>query len=558
MLLAALLSFLATGSGIGLLMTAAYLIAKAALQPPLAALQVGIVGVRFFGLMRGVVRYLERLVSHDATFRILTSLRLWFYEALEPLAPARLMRFRSADLLQRAVDDIQSLENLYTRVLGPPVTALLTALLLWLLFGAWSMEAALILLAFHVAAGIGLPLLSVWLGRGVQSGILRLRAEERLLAVDFAEGQAELQMFGETEGHLGRMQRAEKEKLRLERKGAILDGMQESLLGLLMNGAVIAVLWAVLPLASGGAGSGIALSVAVLAVMASFEPFLPLPASLGHLEADLSAGGRVFEILDAKPEVREPETPAALPEELTLEADGLSFTYPESPRPALDGVSFTIPQGSRVAVVGPSGSGKSTLASLLVRFWNPSEGTLSVGGRPIEEYSPEELRRHIAFIPQRTYVFSDTLRRNLLLARPEATDAELQEALRSAGLGHFAARLDRFAGQHGMQLSGGERQRLAIARAVLQDAPVVVLDEATASLDAPTEREVLGRIERASKGKTLISITHRLHAMERYDAILVLKEGLIRESGTHSELMQKNGVYCAMWKIQHSTTQRVP
>ncbi|ABB23360.1 thiol reductant ABC exporter subunit CydC [Pelodictyon luteolum] len=553
MLLAALLSFAATGSGIGLLMTAAYLIAKAALQPPLAALQIGIVGVRFFGLARGVLRYLERLASHDTTFRILTSLRLWFYDALEPLAPARLMQFRSADLLQRIVDDIQSLENLYTRVLAPPVTALLTALLLWFLLGFWSPLAALILLFFHLIAGIGVPLLTARLSRGTASGILCRKAEEQMLAVDFAQGLAELQMYGGVERHRNRLELAESGKLALERKSSLIDGMQETLIGILMNAAVLGVLSAVLPLVSGGTLSGIALSIATLAVMASFEPFLPLPGSLRHLEADIHAGRRIFEILDATPEVTEPSAPLPLEGELPIEARELSFTYPGNLRPALDRVSFMIPQGARVAIVGPSGSGKSTLTALLVRFWNPGSGILTVGRHPIAAYSPEALRRRIALVSQRTYVFAETIRENLLLARPGATDHELREALRAAGLDHFRTRLDEFAGQHGMQLSGGERQRLAIARAILQDAPVVILDEATASLDAPTEQEVLRRIEEASEGKTIITITHRLQQMERFGNILVLKDGRLAETGTHTELLEKQSVYHTMWNIQHQS-----
>ncbi|KZK74180.1 MAG: thiol reductant ABC exporter subunit CydC [Pelodictyon luteolum] len=553
MLLAAFLSFAATGSGIGLLMTAAYLIAKAALQPPLAALQIGIVGVRFFGLARGVLRYLERLASHDTTFRILTSLRLWFYDALEPLAPARLMQFRSADLLQRIVDDIQSLENLYTRVLAPPVTALLTALLLWFLLGFWSPLAAVILLSFHLLAGIGVPLLTARLSRGTASGILRWKAEEQMLALDFAQGLAELQMYGGIERHRKRLEHAESEKLALERKSALVDGMQETLIGLIMNAAVLGVLSAVLPEVSTGTLSGIALSIATLAVMASFEPFLPLPGSVRHLEADIHAGKRIFEILDATPEVTEPSSPRPIQGELPIEATALSFTYPGTLRPALDAVSFMILQGARVAIVGPSGSGKSTLTSLLVRFWNPGSGTLRIGRHPIEEYSPEALRRHIALVSQRTYVFAETIRENLLLARPGATDHELGKALRAAGLNHFPTRLGEFAGQHGMQLSGGERQRLAIARAILQDAPVVILDEATASLDAPTEQEVLRRIEEASEGKTIITITHRLQEMERFGSILVLKDGRLAETGTHTELMRKQGVYHAMWNSQHQS-----
>ncbi|RTY34855.1 thiol reductant ABC exporter subunit CydC [Chlorobium phaeovibrioides] len=546
MALAALTAFAATGSGIGLLLTAAWLIAKAALQPPLAALQIGIVGVRFFGIARGVLRYFERLIAHNTTFKILANLRLWFYDAIEPLAPARLMQFKSADLLQRIVDDIGSLENIYTRVLAPPVTAILTSLLMWFLLGFWSRDAALLLLLFHLLAGIGIPLLSTLLSRGNSSGILRQQALQQVLAVDFAMGVGELQLTGNIQKHLDLLEAAEREKLRLERKNALGDGMHEALTGLLMNGAVIAVLSAVMPLVESGQTSGIALSIVTLAVMASFEAILPLPASARHLEADIHAGKRLFEILDAAPEVITPDNPSAIPEEMTIEARNLSFTYPGSSIQALDKVSFTIPQGSHTAIVGPSGSGKSTLTSLLMRFWNCSEGELSLGGENINRFHPEELRRHISLVSQKTYIFATTIRENLLLAKPEATEAQIASALQSAGLGHFQSRLDEFTGQHGMQLSGGERQRIAIARAMLQDAPIVILDEATANLDPLTEVEIIRAMEEFTQNKTLITITHRLQAMEHYNTIIVLKNGHIAEQGTHKELLSRKGVYCRM------------
>jgi ATP-binding cassette subfamily C protein CydC len=546
MALAALTAFAATGSGIGLLLTAAWLIAKAALQPPLAALQIGIVGVRFFGIARGVLRYTERLISHNTTFKILASLRLWFYDAVEPLAPARLMQFKSADLLQRIVDDIGSLENIYTRVLAPPVTAILTSILMWFLLGFWSQEAALLLLLFHLLAGIGIPALSAFLSRGNSSGILQEQALQQVLAVDFAMGLGELQLSGNLQSHLERLEAAETEKLRLERKNALSDGMHEALTGLLMNAAVIAVLSAVMPLVESGQTSGIALSIVTLAVMASFEAILPLPASARHLEADIHAGERLFEILDATPEVTAPLSPLTIPTDLTLEARNISFTYPGSFRKALDQVSITIPHGSHTAIVGPSGSGKSTLTSLLMRFWNCSEGELCLGGHNINLFDPEELRRHISLVSQKTYIFATTIRENLLLARPNATEAEISSALEGAGIGHFKSRLNEFTGQHGMQLSGGERQRIAIARAILQDAPIVILDEATANLDPLTEEEINRTMEQFTKGKTLITLTHRLKAMERFDTILLFVKGSIAEQGTHRELINQNGVYSRM------------
>ncbi|MEE9905363.1 thiol reductant ABC exporter subunit CydC [Chlorobium sp.] len=557
MLLAAIAGFAATGSGIGLLMTSAYIIAKAALQPPMSDIQLGIVGVRFFGIARGALRYAERLISHDATFRILARLRLWFYDALEPLAPARLLAFRSGDLLQRIVDDIQSLENIYARVLAPPVTAVMTALLIWFLIGIWSPEAALVTLGFQLAAGIGLPLLAAGLGRGFGRRITELRARQQTETVDFTQGLGELRVYGQLDACLERMKANEAEILWLQKKNAWIEGMQESLVGICMNGALIGVLLVLLPSVPSGQLSGITLSVIMLAVMASFEAFAPLPAAAGHIEADIHAGKRLFDIIDAKPEVSAPQEPQPFPAQHDIRMRNLTFSYPGSPDKTLDGVTIDIPEGLHVAIVGPSGAGKSTIAALLVRFWNAAPGELVIGGTDIGAFDPEELRRNLSLVSQRTYLFGETIRENLLLAKPDASDTELAEALESAGIGHFTSRLQDWAGQHGMQLSGGERQRIAIARMILQNAPIVILDEATASLDMPTDRAVTRTIDTLTDGKTLLTITHRLYNMERFDTIYVLDKGKVTEKGTHAELLHRNGLYRQMWELQHEETPAV-
>ena len=551
MALAALIGFATTGSSIGLLMTSGYIIAKAALQPPMAALQLSILGVRVFGLARGVLRYAERLISHNITFKILAKLRLWFYDAIEPLAPARLMHFKSGDLLQRIVDDIQSLENIYTRVLGPPLTALLVALLMWFLLGMYSLQAALLIMLFHLLAGIGVPLLTTWLSRGLSVGVMNHKTVQQILALDLFQGIGELQVYGKLPEHLAQMRSAEKSKLLLQRKNALIEGMHDSLTGMLMNGAVIAILWALIPAVSSGGMNGISLAIITLAVIASFEPFLPLPATVKHLEADKHAGERLFEILDAKPETEAPAIPLPFPSNHDIRVEHLSFTYPESLSKTLDSISFSLPVGQHIALVGPSGAGKSTITSLFMRFWNCTEGQITLGGLNINLFDPEEVRRNISLVSQRTYLFAETIRENLLLAKPNASDEELKNALSAAGLSQFTSKLDEWTGQHGMKLSGGERQRIAIARILLQNAPIVILDEATANLDGVTEREVTETLKTISAGKTLITITHRLKGMEQYDRILVLEKGKIVEQGVHRELMAGNGLYRRMWELQH-------
>ncbi|NTW55204.1 MAG: thiol reductant ABC exporter subunit CydC [Chlorobaculum sp.] len=551
MALAALIGFATIGSGIGLLMASAWLITTAALIPQLSALQAGITGVRIFGISRGVIRYAERLISHNTTFRILTRLRVWFYDAVEPLAPARLAAYKSADLLKRIVDDIQSLENIYARVISPPVTAALVTLLMWFVVGHWSTAAAEGVLASQLIAGIAVPMLSARIAKGTARGISGLQAEQQLLAVDLVEGMGELRVFGMVGDYTERLREAESKKLALQKKASLIEGLHESLTGIAMNGALIWILYSMLPMVSTGALNAITLASVVFGVMASFEAFLPLTGSVQNIEADVRAGERLFEIIDAKPEVIAPEKPEPFPKSTTIEVRNLSFTYPGSNRPALDGVSFSVPQGSRTAIVGPSGAGKSTISSLMVRFWNPSQGDISIGGQNIDRLDPEELRRNIAVVSQRTYLFGQSIRENLLLAAPDATDKQLRNALSMAGLDTLQSRLDDWAGQHGMNLSGGERQRLAIARMILQDAPVILLDEATANLDAVTEEALLDTLERTSVGRTVMAITHRLHHMERYDDIVVLYEGKVIEQGRHEALLQLDGFYAGMWRLQH-------
>ncbi len=551
MLLAAVIGFATVGSGIGLLMASAWLVSRGAMLLPASALQSGISGVRLFGAARGVLRYAERLVSHNTTFRILTRLRLWFYESVEPLAPARLAAYRSADLLKRIVDDIQSLENIYSRVVAPPVTALMVTALVWALVSRWSVEAALGVLACQLTAGAALPVAAALLSRGTARRIAGLQAEQQLLAVDMVQGLGELKAFGMLDEHLRRMRSAEERKLTLEKRAALVEGVQDTLSGLFMNAAVVWLLWQMLPMARSGSVGTVALTALVFGVTASFEAFLPLTGAVQHIEADIRAGERLFEIIDTEPEVVAPPAPLPFPAKGGIEARELRFTYPGSLRPALDGVSFTIPEGGRVAIVGPSGAGKSTIASLLVRFWNPSGGSLTIGGSALSSFDPETLRRHIAVVSQRTYLFGQSIRENLLLANPGASDADLGRALSAAGLDSLLPRLDEWAGQSGMNLSGGERQRIAIARMILQDAPIVVLDEATANLDAVTEQAVLETIDRSCQGKSVLAITHRLHRMERFDTILVLHEGKIVEQGAHGELLALDGFYAGMWHLQH-------
>jgi thiol reductant ABC exporter CydC subunit len=556
MALAALLGFATIGSSIGLMATSAYLISRAALHPSIAMLQVAIVGVRFFGISRGVFRYLERYISHQVTFRLLARLRVWFYQAVEPLAPARLMQYRSGDLLSRVVADIENLEHFYGRVIAPPAVAGLVALLMWILLAAFDTWLAIVSLVFLLLAGVGLPILTRLLSRGLGRQMITTRAELNVALVDGIQGLADLLITGREVQHQQRVQRLSRELVGWQQRMAWLTGLHTALSGLLANWSTLAILLIAIPLVSQGQLEGVYLALLVLATLASFEAVLPLPEAFQHLESSVAAAGRLFELVDAQPSVPEPPTPSPQPKDYSLVVENLQFCYAEGEPPALSGLSFNLPQGRHLAIVGPSGAGKSSLIHLLLRFWEYQVGQIWLGGHDLRHYRPEDVRQMMSVVSQHTHLFNGTIRENLLIAHPGAREFDIIQAARQAHLHEFIQTLaqgyDTWIGEQGLCLSGGERQRLAIARALLKDAPILILDEPTTNLDAVTEQEVLQAIHTLMAGRTTLMITHRLVGLENMDEILVLQAGRIVERGQPYELLQAEGLYRQMWQLQHN------
>jgi thiol reductant ABC exporter CydC subunit len=554
MALSASLGLATIASGIGLMATSAFIIAKAALHPSIADLQVAIVGVRFFGIARGVFRYLERYVSHHVTFRLLARLRVWFYRSLEPLAPARLMDYKSGDLLSRSVADIETLEHFYVRVIAPPLVAALVGVLMAAWLASYSLWLAVTLLACLAAAGLGVPLLTHMLSRGLGRGMVAVRAELHAALVDGVQGAADLLAFGQEERHQARVRALSRELVGLQGRSARIGGLHAALTGLSMNLATLAMLLVAIPLVGGGRLDGVYLALLVLAAIASFEAVAPLPLAVQYLENCLEAGRRLFEIVDAQPVVHDPPSPAPPPGDLSLLVENLSFRYQPDEPPALDGVSLSLPPGGCLAVVGPSGAGKSTLVNLLLRFWEYETGRIVLGGRELRDYHPESLHRMMGVVAQDTHLFNATLRENLLIARPDAAQSDLAQAIRQAQLQDFVQALphgyNTWLGEGGLRLSGGERQRVAIARALLKDAPLLILDEATANLDPLTEREIMEAIRRLMAGRSTLIVTHRLVGLETVDEILVLQGGRVVERGRHYELLQTGEIYRHMWELQ--------
>ncbi|MBN2304398.1 MAG: thiol reductant ABC exporter subunit CydC [Anaerolineae bacterium] len=588
MLAAAVIGFLTIASSIGLMSTAAWIIASAALHPPLGDLQLAIVGVRFFGIARGVARYTERMVSHQATFRLLARLRVWFYAQVEPLAPAQLQTHRSGDLLARAVANIDTLQDFYLRVIAPPAIATLTAAVMFGAFALVDLRLAVGLVAWMVVAGIAVPLVIQCSSHNTGQELVTTRSELNTLLIDGVQGLADLLAYGAADRHATQINALNRQARRLYARMARLGALTTALHSLILSLALITTLVIAIPLVHRGDLDGVLLAVLALATITAFEAVQPLPAAFQHLGTQIAAARRLFEIADMPdpdriwdkqphplapsprcgegesahliktPPLhtieREPGDEANLP----LHIRDLHFRYTPGDPPALDGVSFDLLPGRVVAVVGASGAGKSTLVNLLLRFWEPQAGAITLGGHNLCNYDPDAARALFAVVSQRTHLFNATLRENLRLARPDAADEDLIAALRTAQVWNFVESLpegmDTWIGEQGLALSGGERQRIALARALLKGAPFLILDEPTANLDPMTGRAVLDTIFAARTGgnsqRATLLITHDLTGLDAADLILVMHGGRIVERGIPADLMQIDGHYRRLWARQ--------
>jgi len=542
-------------SNVVLLSVAAYLVAASALQYGLSQLTLSMFLVQIFGISRAVSRYLERLVSHNVTFKLLTDLRTWLYGHLEPLSPARLLEYRSGDLLTRIVKDVEELENIYLRAFSPVIVAVAISALTFVALYVFDPGIAFVALGFLALAGVGVPLLVGALARRMGRRELELRAELSTQIVDGIQGVHDLLALGQTSEQQRKISDLSLMLGRVQKRMASITGLQNTLNDLTMNLAMWTVLILAIPLVNEGGIPSVYLAFLALVILASFEAVQPLGTAFQFLGRSLGAGERLFEIADAEPKVLDPAEPLPPPADHTLEFDRVGFRYRGNEPLVLDEISFRLEPGRRVAIVGPSGSGKSTLVNLVLRFWDPTAGEVRLGEHDLRAYTQEDLRTAIGVVAQDTHLFNETLRDNLLLARPDASELEIEFALERAQLAEFVGQLsqglDTPLGEQALRLSGGERQRLAIARALLKDAPVLILDEPTANLDPATEHQLLAEIYELMPNRTTLVITHRLVHMERMDEILVLERGRIVERGTHRQLLENNSLYKQMVEVQN-------
>lgn len=527
--LAITLGTVAVLSATGLLAVSGYLISRAAEQPPVLSLMSVIVFVRLFGVLRPLSRYLERLTSHDVAFRTLGTLRARLYTRIEPLAPAGLASFRRGDLLSRMVADVDALQDLYLRGLLPPLIALAGSVVAVTAAALFLPLAALILTVGLLVQGLVVPALAGRLNRSAGRRQAGARAALSAELVETLRAAPELVVFGAAAEREERIAAADRELDRVARRDAWTAGLGDAL-GVLVTGVTVAAV-AVVAVAAHDAAEldRVLIAMLTLLAMGAFEATQPLAEAARRLSGVVAAGRRVLELTDREPVVRDPEQPLpAPPRDAELVFTDVRARYaPEEPL-ALDGLDLRLAPGRKVALRGPSGSGKTTAVNLLLRFMDPERGRITLAGADLRDFSQADVRRHVAVCGQDAHLFNSNIRENVRLARPDATDDELRDAVERAGLGDWvdelADGLDTMVGEEGAELSGGQRQRIALARALLADAPVLVLDEPSAHLDDETAHRVIDDAfdAAAADDRAVLLITHRGEGVDRCDEVVQL------------------------------------
>ncbi|MFA1559791.1 heme ABC transporter ATP-binding protein/permease CydC [Aliivibrio fischeri] len=549
-----LLSFATLFASIGLLTISGWFISASAIAGLTIAretfnymLPAG--AVRGFSIGRTAGRWGERVVSHNATFKLLTELRIFFFKKLIPLIPGRFSKLRDADLLNRLVADVDAMDHVYLRLVSPIIVGTLgiiglTAFLAW-----FDITIGLTLGAILLSLLLIWPTLFYKLGKHNGSELTQNKATLRIKTLDWLQGNAELRIFGAEAQYRQRILDAQTALLANQHRMATLTGLANGLL-LLANGwTLLLMLWI--------AGDGIAgmtpdpmVAMVAFATMASFELLMPIAGAFQYLGQTLSSARRLNEIITAEPDTVFDENGVDQAIKGNLTISNVDYQYMDADTNAINAISLDLLAGQKMAIVGQTGSGKSTLLQLLTRQWDPKSGYIAIDGVKLPKWKESSLRSAMSVVSQRVDILNGSLRDNLLLADDTASDEKLIETLNQVGLEDLTTDegLNAWLGDGGRQLSGGERRRIGIARALLHDAPIVLLDEPTEGLDQKTEQQIMSVLNKHIEHKTVVFITHRLVNLEQMDHICLMDHGEIVEQGTHDSLLSLKGAYHQLWQ----------
>ena len=499
------------------------------------------VGVRLFAFTRIAARYAERIISHDTTFRILKTLRVWFYESIEPIAPACLYRYRSGEILNRLVSDIDALDNLYIRILSPAVSAIMIVISLGVFLGIFDFFLSAAACTILIIAVVFVPITASAVAMGIGKNSAEIFGILRIHIIEGLQGLTDLIVFGAMDKHLEQLANYQLQLMRFQQRMSHIRGLINASISFLSGCAVWVVLYMGTFMVESGKLPGEFLACLALAAWAAFEAAIPLAHAFQHLGRTREASERIHEITSILPSVTFKEKSGSYPETFDIEFENIRFHYFPDSEPVIDGFTFRIPHGCRAALVGETGCGKSTMVHLLARTWDPTEGRILIGGKDLKDFTECELRKTITVISQQAHIFNGTVADNLKIARPDAGVSELFQALESVHLSDFVRSLpdglNTWVGESGQRISGGQARRLALARAVLHDAPVWVLDEPTEGLDKITEKEVIQSLLKYAERRTMLIITHRLIDFQRMDQVAVMDKGCIVASGSHQKLL---------------------
>ncbi|MES9953320.1 MAG: thiol reductant ABC exporter subunit CydC [Candidatus Thiodiazotropha sp. 6PLUC2] len=558
MILGGLLSFATLIANVTLMATSGWFIAAMALA--------GVHGItmnyftpaaiiRFSAIVRTMGRYAERLVTHSATLHILSQLRVWFYQQIEPLAPAGLESFRSGDLLSRIRADIDTLDQFYLRLLLPVAVALTSTLVFLLFLALFDPLLVIIEATLLIIAGVVLPLLSNRLSSFSSQRINQLNSKLRMQLVDDLQGMGELLVDGADKRHTLYLAELSEELSLHQKRISQINGLSQGMVGLCANLAMWLILIYAIPMVQQAELPPAQLAMLALFTLASFEAVAPLPLAFQSLGEQLAAARRIFNLVDRQPMVQEPIQEMPLTTDLTLNLFKVSYHYPQH-QAGIDDISLLLSPGKKIALLGASGCGKSTLVQLLLKFRSPDKGRLSLGGIRYEQLSGETVRSHISVSAQQTHLFNTTIRNNLLLAQPDADLQQLKAVCQLAMIHDFIEAqpegYETMVGELGVRLSLGQARRLTVARALLKPAPLLILDEPTEGLDNLTAQQMRDNIIQQCPERGILWITHNLSGLEAMDEILIMQKGHIVERGKPADLVTKGGLYLQMQDHQRS------